>query len=456
MALRRILIANRGEIALRVIRACRDLGVESVQAHSTADANTLPVQLADSAIEIGEAQATESYLKGDRIIEAAKQVGADAIHPGYGFLSESAAFSDKCAAAGITFIGPKGSVIDLMGNKAAARAMAMKAGVPVTPGSKDPISDFDEAVKIAGEIGYPLLIKASAGGGGRGMRVVESEEKLKETLESASHEAASAFGNGEVYIEKYLSDVRHVEVQVFGDGKKTLQFGERDCSVQRRHQKLLEESPSPAVSPQLREKMVAAACALGDAVGYEGAGTVEFIVDAATQTFYFIEMNTRIQVEHPVTEEVTRVDLVKRQILQAGGNAPELRQEDINPQGHSIECRINAEDPEKGFMPKPGKIETFVLPSGPGIRVDTHVYPGYQLPPYYDSLLAKVIATGSNREEALARMRRALGEMRVEGVPTTISFHQRLLNDPVFLEGRVHTRYIRDVMYAGHRMQQML
>ncbi|MBP5856518.1 acetyl-CoA carboxylase biotin carboxylase subunit [Marivibrio halodurans] len=456
MALRRILVANRGEIALRVIRACRDLGIEAVQAHSTADADTLPVRLADAAVEIGGPKATESYLKGDAVIEAAKRMGADAIHPGYGFLSENAAFSDACAAAGLVFIGPKGSVIDLMGNKAAARDVARKAGVPVTPGSQDPVSDPAEALKVARDVGFPLLIKASAGGGGRGMRVVESEDKLKETLESAAHEASVAFGDGSVYIEKYLSDVRHVEVQVFGDGKTTLHFGERDCSTQRRHQKLVEESPSPAITPELREAMTAAACALGDQVGYEGAGTVEFIVDAATQSFYFIEMNTRIQVEHPVSEEVSRVDLVKRQIQHAGGIAPALRQEDIRLEGHSIECRINAEDPEKGFMPKPGRIETFTLPAGPGIRVDTHVYPGYQMPPFYDSLLAKVIATGRDRDEALARMRRALGEMKVEGVPTTIGFHQRLLDDPAFLEGRVHTRYLREEMYAGHRMQQML
>ena len=456
MALRRIFVANRGEIALRVIRACRDLGIESVQAYSSADAETLPVRLADSAVEIGGPQATESYLKGEAIIAAAKQAGADAIHPGYGFLSENAAFSDACSEAGLAFIGPKGSVIELMGDKAAARSLARKAGVPVTPGSREPVSDPEAALEVAREVGYPLLIKASAGGGGRGMRVVEAEEKLRETLESASHEASVAFGDGGVYIEKYLSDVRHVEVQVFGDGKTTLHFGERDCSVQRRHQKLVEESPSPALTSELREKMTAAACALGDQVGYEGAGTVEFIVDAATQDFYFIEMNTRIQVEHPVTEEVTGHDLVKRQIQHAAGEAPELRQEDIRLEGHAIEVRINAEDPDKGFMPRPGTIETFTLPAGPGVRVDTHVYPGYKLPPYYDSLLAKVIARGSDREEAFARMRRALREMKVEGVPTTIGFHQKLLDDPAFLEGRVHTRYLREEMYAGHPMQQML
>lgn len=456
MGLRRILIANRGEIALRVIRACRELGLETVQVHSSADADSLPVRMADTSIEIGGAQAGESYLRGDALIEAAKRTGADAIHPGYGFLSENAAFSDACAAAGITFIGPKGSVIEMMGDKAVARSLAKQAGVPVTPGSAGPVKSVDEAVAVAREIGFPLLIKASAGGGGRGMRVVQEEAKLRESLESASREAAAAFGDGGVYIEKYLSTVRHVEVQVFGDGKKTLHFGERDCSTQRRHQKLVEESPSPALTAELRNKMTAAACALGDRVGYEGAGTVEFIVDAATQEFYFIEMNTRIQVEHPVTEMMTGIDLVKRQILQAGGVAPELRQDQITFRGHALECRINAEDPNRGFFPKPGRIETFTMPAGPGVRVDTHVYPGYVLPPYYDSLLAKVVTHGADRSEAIARMRRALGEMKVDGVPTTIAFHQRLLDDPAFLEGRVHTRFIREEMYAGHPMQNML
>ncbi len=456
MALRRILIANRGEIALRIIRACRDLGIESVQAHSSADADTLPVRLADRAVEIGGPQAAESYLKADTLIAAARDAGCDGIHPGYGFLSENADFADACAAAGLVFIGPKGSVIRAMGDKAAARSLAMQAGVPVTPGSREPVTSPEAALEVAREVGFPLLIKASAGGGGRGMRVVEVEEKLRETLESAAHEAKVAFGDGGVYIEKYLSQVRHVEVQVFGDGRKTLHFGERDCSVQRRHQKLVEESPSPALTAALRDEMTAAACALADQVAYQGAGTVEFIVDAATQSFYFIEMNTRIQVEHPVSEEVTGFDLVRQQILLAGGEALTIDQDDIVQRGHAIECRINAEDPEKGFMPKPGTIEEFILPAGPGVRVDTHVYPGYKLPPFYDSLLAKVIVHGRTREEALARMRRALGEMRVSGVPTTIAFHQKLLNDPAFLEGRVHTRYLREEMYAGHPMQQML
>ena len=456
MPLRRVLVANRGEIAVRIIRACRDLGIEVVQAHSSADADTLAVKMADAAVEIGGPQASESYLKSDTLIEAAKSSGADAIHPGYGFLSENAAFSDACAAAGLVFVGPKGSVIELMGDKAMARSLARKAGVPVTPGSADPVSDPQVAVELAKEVGFPLLIKASAGGGGRGMRVVEEESKLRETLESASREALASFGDGSVYIEKYLPNVHHVEVQVFGDGKKTMHFGERDCSVQRRHQKLVEESPSPAISTELRARMTAAACALGDQVSYEGAGTVEFIVDAAAQEFYFIEMNTRIQVEHPVSEEVSGVDLVKLQLQLAGGDPIELSQEQIGLRGHSIECRINAEDSEKGFIPKPGEVTAFTLPSGPGVRTDTHIYPGYKLPPFYDSLLAKVIASGQDRTEAIARMKRALREMRIEGVPTTIDFHLRLLDDPAFIEGRVHTRYLREEMYAGHPMQAML
>ena len=305
MGIKRVLVANRGEIALRIIRACRDLSVETVQVYSTADANSLPVQMADHAIEIGGPRASESYLKMDAIIRAAKQSDADAIHPGYGFLSENSTFSEACADAGLIFIGPSGAIIDMMGDKAAARQLATNAGVPVTPGSGGPVASVQEAEKVAREIGFPILIKASAGGGGRGMRVVYADGKLRESLESASREASAAFANGEVYIEKYLPEVRHIEVQIFGDGKKTLHFGERDCSVQRRHQKLLEESPSPAITPSLRERITSAACALGDLVRYEGAGTVEFIVDVPTQQFYFIEMNTRIQVEHPVTEEIT-------------------------------------------------------------------------------------------------------------------------------------------------------
>lgn len=456
MTIRRVLIANRGEIALRILRACRDLGIEAVQAHSKVDAGTRPAQLADMAIELAGRQASDGYLNAGALIAAARKTGADAVHPGYGFLSENAGFADACAEAGLIFIGPTGSAIRLMGDKAAARRLAIEAGVPVTPGSEAPVATAEDAAAIAERIGYPVLIKASAGGGGRGMRVVETAAALGETLESAVREAASAFGDGRVYIEKYLPEVRHVEVQVFGDGKRTLHFGERECSVQRRHQKLLEESPSPSLTPAVRGAMADAACQLANAVGYEGAGTMEFIFDPTSDAFYFIEMNTRIQVEHPVTEEVTGFDLVKLQISYAAGEPLTLEQGDITATGHAIECRINAEDPDKGFIPKPGSIRELILPAGPGIRVDTHLSASETLPPFYDSLIAKVIATGRTRPEAIARMRRALAEMRIEGVPTTAGFHLKLLEDPAFLAGDVHTRYVRERLFAGHSMQQML
>ncbi|SDL63148.1 acetyl-CoA carboxylase, biotin carboxylase subunit [Modicisalibacter muralis] len=456
MPIKKVLIANRGEIALRVIRACRELGIGSVQAYSSADKDSLPVRLADESVEIGGPQATESYLKGSTIIAAAKEFGADAIHPGYGFLSENPDFAEECAGAGLAYIGPQASIIRVMGDKAAARRLAVEAGVPVTPGSDGPAADSEAAVEVARSIGFPVLIKASAGGGGRGMRVVKNEDELREVFERASHEAAVAFGSGAVYVEKYLDKVRHIEVQVFGDGERVVHVGERDCSIQRRHQKLVEESPSPAVDEAMRERITTAARRLAERVNYRSAGTVEFIVDTATNDFYFIEMNTRIQVEHPVTEEVTGLDLIKEQIRVASGESMSLYQEDIKFFGHAIECRINAEDPDKGFMPRPGKLEEFTVPLGPGVRVDSHAYPGYVLPPYYDSLLAKVVTRGQTREEALARMRCALAEFQITGVPTTIGFHQRLLNEPAFLEGRVHTRYLKEEMWAGHPMQEML
>jgi acetyl-CoA carboxylase, biotin carboxylase subunit len=456
MPIRRVLVANRGEIAVRIIRACRDLSIETVQVYSTADKDSLPVRLADKSVCIGAGPATESYLRAGTIIEAAAMSEADAIHPGYGFLSENAEFADLCARAGLMFIGPSASVIRLMGDKAAARRAADEAGVPVTPGSPNPISDPEEAKAVAARIGYPVLIKASAGGGGRGMRVVNDESALGEMLERASAEATSAFGNGEVYIEKYLARVRHIEVQVMGDGQRVVHFGERDCSIQRRHQKLVEESPSSALSPSLREAMTSAACRLTSRVGYQGAGTIEFIADADSDNFYFIEMNTRIQVEHPITEAVTGYDLVKMQIVVADTGRLPIEQSDVGFSGHAIECRINSEDPARGFMPKPGRLTEFTLPAGPGVRVDTHAFTGYELPPHYDSLLAKVITWGRTREEALARMRRALAEMVVTGVPSTTGFHQRLLSEPDFVAGRVHTRFVRDTMWAGHPMQHLL
>jgi acetyl-CoA carboxylase biotin carboxylase subunit len=456
MSVRSVFIANRGEIALRIIRACRDMGLQAVQAYSVADKESLPVRLADKAICVGGAKAAESYLNHDALIAAAKMSGADAIHPGYGFLSENAEFGEKCAAAGLTYVGPQAEVIRLMGDKAAARRLAADVGVPVTGGSRDPVASADEAAAIAGRIGYPVLIKASAGGGGRGMRIAVDEKQLREGLERAAVEAMAAFGSGEVYLEKYLSPVRHVEVQVMGDGKSVVHMGERDCTIQRRHQKLLEEGPSPALTPALRERLLEAACRLASHVGYLSAGTLEFVVDTARQEFYFIEMNTRIQVEHPVTEVITGVDLVTLQLRIAGGELLPYKQSDIRFSGHAIECRINAEDPERGFFPKPGTLTEYAAPSGPGIRVDSHAYAGYVLPPYYDSLIGKLVAWGENRTEALARMSRALREFHIAGVPTTIGFHQKLIHEPDFITGNVDTRYVKEKMYAGHPSQYML
>lgn len=456
MKIKKVLIANRGEIALRIVRACRDLGIESIQAYSSADADSMAVKQADHAVCIGGAQARESYLNTDALLAAAAMTGADAVHPGYGFLSENPEFAEACQQAGLVYVGPDPAVIRLMGNKSAARATATAAGVSVIPGSPEPVSDPDVAAAIAGEVGYPVLVKASAGGGGRGMRVVNDEAQLRESLQRASTEAQAAFGSGEVYIEKYLPSVRHVEVQVFGDGKRAIHFGERDCTIQRRHQKLLEEAPSPALSAAVREDMLAAACALCEHVGYKNAGTVEFVLDAAAQKYYFIEMNTRIQVEHPVSELLTGIDLVKLQLLVAGGEPLELQQGDIRCTGHVIECRINAEDPEKGFFPAPGSLQEFLPPLGPGVRVDTHAYQGYALPPYYDSLVAKVLAYGQTREEAIARMSRALHEMSIGGLKTTLGFHQRLLTEPDFVRGEFDTQFVKMKMWAGHPTQHLL
>lgn len=456
MKIRKVLIANRGEIALRIIRACRDLGIESVQVYSKADEGSLPVKMADHAVCIGGAAAKESYLNTDALLSAAAMTGADAIHPGYGFLSENPEFAEACTNAGLVYVGPDAGIIRLMGNKSAARATAAAAGVSVIPGSSEPVSDPDLAMKIAAEVGYPVLVKASAGGGGRGMRVVANESQLRESLQRASTEAQTAFGSGEVYIEKYLPSVRHVEVQVFGDGTRAIHFGERDCTIQRRHQKLLEEAPSPAILPHVRESMLAAACALCEHVGYKNAGTVEFVLDAAAQKYYFIEMNTRIQVEHPVSELLTGYDLVRLQLQIAAGLPMSIQQSDIQFNGHVIECRINAEDPEKGFMPAPGSLKEFWPPQGPGVRVDTHVHTGYGLPPYYDSLVAKVLTYGQTREEAIAQMRRALHEMQIDGLRTTKEFHQRLMNEPDFLKGDFDTQFVKTKMWAGHPTQHLL
>jgi acetyl-CoA carboxylase biotin carboxylase subunit len=456
VTVKKVLVANRGEIAVRIIRACKELGIASVQAYSTADKDSLAVRLADEAVCIGSPSAQESYLNTAAILNAAEMKGVDALHPGYGFLSEDPDFAQACLDSGLVYIGPQPEVIRLMGNKAAARALAEKAGVPVIPGSNGPVSDLKRAAEIAEQAGYPVLVKAAAGGGGRGMRIVEEPGQLETALQRASAEAQAAFGSGDVYIEKYLPSIRHIEVQVFGDGQRVLHFGERDCTIQRRHQKLLEEAPSPVIKPNVRKDLYDAALSLCQAVNYRSAGTIEFVFDVETQKFYFIEMNTRIQVEHTVTEMLTGHDLVKMQIRLARGEALTLQQEDVSFVGHVIQCRINAENPEKGFFPSPGTIEDFAPPLGPGVRVDTHAYPGYKLPPFYDSLVAKVLAHGMTRDEAISRMQRALEELSVTGITTTAQFHQRLLAEPAFLKSQFNTQFVKATMWAGHPAQHLL
>jgi acetyl-CoA carboxylase biotin carboxylase subunit len=438
---RRIFVANRGEIAVRIIRACHELGLEAIQGYSDADRDSLAVHLADGSICIGPPPSSQSYLKGAVLIAAARAAKADAIHPGYGFLAENAAFAQACEDADITFIGPSARAIALMGDKATARRVAAAADVPTTPGSPGTVPDSAAAHAIASRLGYPVLLKAVAGGGGRGMRVVRNPAELPAQFGGAVREAQAAFGDGRLYVEKFLERVRHVEVQVLSDGHTILHLGERDCSVQRRNQKLVEESPSPALDASARVQMGEAAVRLCRHVGYRSAGTVEFIVDAASNAFHFIEMNTRIQVEHPVTELVTGIDIVKAQLRVAQGEPLALAQDDVRLTGHAIECRINAEDPARDFAPSPGVVHGLRLPGGPGIRVDSHLFEGYRIPPYYDSLLAKLIAWGRDRDEALARMRRALRETRIEGVRTTLPFHSRLIDDARFRAGDVHTRF---------------
>ncbi|MCI0708059.1 MAG: acetyl-CoA carboxylase biotin carboxylase subunit [Ignavibacteriae bacterium] len=437
---KKILIANRGEIALRVIRACRELGISTVAVYSEADRYSLAVKYADEAVCIGPPPSKESYLNIPRILAAAEVTGADAIHPGYGFLAENTNFAEICATSGITFIGPSPAAINAMGDKALAKETMRKAGVPVVPGSDGVISEVKLAKKIAEDIGYPVIIKATAGGGGRGMRIVREAGDLETAFRTASAEAESAFGNPAVYIEKYLEEPRHVEIQVMGDQFGTvLHFGERDCSVQRRHQKLVEESPSPAVTTKIREAMGNAAIKGSKSVKYVGAGTIEFLLDK-NKNFYFMEMNTRIQVEHPVTEEVLGVDLVKTQIEVAAGKR--LDKAKPIPEGHAIECRINVEDPNHDFRPSPGKITAFHFPGGHGVRVDTHAYDGYEIPPYYDSLIAKLIVHSSTREEAVEKMYHALDEFVIEGVKTTIPFHRKLMKNDRFRSGKFDTKFI--------------
>jgi len=437
----KILIANRGEIALRIIRTCRELGVRTVIAHSTADARSLPVRLADESICVGPNDARSSYLNIPSIISAAAVTDSEAIHPGYGFLAENPAFADICRACGITFIGPSAESIRLMGDKAQAREFAKAAGVPVVPGSERPLQDVTEAIEVADRVGYPVIFKAAAGGGGRGMRIVREREAAAQAFAACESEAAAAFGSSEVYCEKYIEEARHVEVQVLGDTHGIrVHLGERDCSVQRRHQKLIEESPAPALKPETRSGLHRAALLAASAVNYVNAGTVEFLVNGGGN-FYFIEMNTRIQVEHPVTEMVTGIDLIKEQIRVAAGEPISFSQDDLKLQGHAIECRINAEDPDT-FAPSPGKIRTFHVPGGPGIRVDTACYAEAFIPPYYDSMIAKVIAHGNTRGEAILRMRRALESFVVEGIKTNVKLQQRILTDEDFVRGRLSTAFM--------------
>jgi len=441
----KVLIANRGEIAVRVIRACRELGIRTVAVFSQADADALHVQLADEAVCIGPPPAGQSYLKVARIISAAEITGAEAIHPGYGFLAENPQFAEVCEGCGIRFIGPPAASIQMMGDKAAARRAAAAHGVPVLPGSQHPVRDLGEAKRVARDIGYPVIIKASAGGGGKGMRVVTAPEGLESALAMAAAEAAAAFGDAAVYLERYLSDPRHVEIQILVDGNgHGIHLGERDCSIQRRHQKLLEEAPSPALTDSVRQAMGRAALSVAQAAGYRNAGTVEFLLDERGD-FFFMEMNTRIQVEHPVTEMVTGLDLVKAQLRIAAGEPLPITQADVRLSGHSIECRINAEDPDR-FLPSPGRLTNYRPPGGPGVRVDSHAFVGYIVPPFYDSLLGKVIVHGHDREEAIARMQRALDEMVVQGVQTTIPFHQKVLRHPDFLAGRTSTRFLERML----------
>ena len=437
---KKILIANRGEIALRVIRTCKEMGIQTVAVYSTADKDSLHVRFADEAVCIGPPASKESYLSMPRLIAAAEITNADAIHPGYGFLSENAQFSRICQENGIKFIGASPEMIDSMGNKAQAKETMKKAKVPVIPGSVGVITSIAEAKKIAKEIKYPVIVKASAGGGGRGMRVVWEESKLEESIESAKRESGAAFGNDALYLEKFIEDPRHIEIQIVGDQfGKVCHLSERDCSVQRRHQKLVEETPSPFMTKALRKKMGDAAIKAAKAVNYEGVGTVEFLVDKH-RNFYFMEMNTRIQVEHTITEEVINYDLIREQIKVAAGI--KISGKNYEPQLHAIECRINAEDPNNDFRPSPGTITNFHSPGGHGIRIDTHAYAGYTIPPNYDSMIGKLIAVAQTREEAIAKMKRALEEFVIEGIKTTIPFHIKLMDNKTFINGEITTKFL--------------
>jgi len=444
--IKKILIANRGEIACRIMWTCKEMGIKTVAVHSEADREALHVRFADEAICIGPAPSAESYLNIPAIISAAEITNADAVHPGYGFLAESATFAKICEDCNIKFIGPRPDVIAMMGDKVEARRTMTAAGVPILPGSPDPIDSADEAKKLALEIGFPLIIKAAAGGGGRGMRIIREESELAGNLELAQTEALNAFKNGAVYIERYIERPRHIEIQVLADEHgNVIHLGERECTIQRRHQKLLEEAPSPAISKELREEMGAVAVKACREIGYSSAGTFEFLLDE-DDSFYFMEMNTRIQVEHPVTEMVTLADIVRNQIYVATGINTDYQQSDVQITGHSIECRINAEDPVK-FTPSPGRITAFNIPGGPGVRVDTAAYPGYLVPPYYDSMIAKLIVHARTRELAIARMQRALEMMVVEGIKTTIPLHRKIMADENFQKGNFSTKFMEEFEY---------
>ncbi|MEQ8218370.1 MAG: acetyl-CoA carboxylase biotin carboxylase subunit [Arenibacter sp.] len=443
---KKILIANRGEIALRIIRTCKEMGIKTVAVYSKADEESLHVRFADEAVCIGPPPSSESYLKIPNIIAAAEITNADAIHPGYGFLSENSKFSRICAEHDIKFIGATGEQIDRMGDKATAKETMKKAGVPCVPGSEGLLKDVEDAKKVAKKMGYPVMIKATAGGGGKGMRAVMSEDKMEDLFDSAVKEATAAFGNGGMYMEKLIEEPRHIEIQIVGDQYgKACHLSERDCSIQRRHQKLTEETPSPFMTDKLRDDMGKAAVKAAEYIKYEGAGTIEFLVDKH-RNFYFMEMNTRIQVEHPITEQVIDYDLIREQILVAGG-VP-ISGKNYLPKLHSIECRINAEDPYNGFRPSPGKITTLHTPGGHGIRLDTHVYSGYTIPPNYDSMIAKLITTAQTREEAINKMKRALDEFVIEGIKTTIPFHRQLMDHPDYLAGNYTTKFMEDFVMA--------
>ncbi|MCK4259731.1 MAG: acetyl-CoA carboxylase biotin carboxylase subunit [Halanaerobiales bacterium] len=440
---KKILIANRGEIALRVIRSCREMGIKTVAIFSEADRDSMHVKMADEAYCVGPTSSIKSYLNIPNIISAANISGADAIHPGYGFLSENAHFAEICEECGYTFIGPNSEVIQTMGDKVVARKSMIEAGITVVPGTESGLESIDQAIEIAEEIGYPVIIKASAGGGGRGMRVAHSKDDLIKSIETAQTEAEAAFGNAEVYLEKYIEEPRHIEFQILADNYgNVIYLGERDCSIQRRHQKMIEEAPSPALSTELRAKMGKIAVKAAIATNYTSAGTVEFLLDK-DNCFYFIEMNTRIQVEHTVTEMITGIDLIKAQIRIADGQELAITQDEIQIKGVAIECRINAEDPDRNFMPSPGKVTKYLTPGGPGVRLDSVVYQGYTISPYYDSMIGKLVVWGTDRNEAINRMERALDEFIIEGVKTTIPFHKRVLKNAFFRRGEVYTNFIQ-------------